>query len=50
MISVIGIRADCIGLSSDTKPEDAKNGDMFLEMDTGNLYAYDEENHEWIQQ
>ena len=43
------------GLSTDTKPTDtltasgAKivNGSIFVEVDTGDLYLYDEENSEW---
>ena len=44
------------GLSTDTKPtedygnEAIKNGSTFYEIDTGDLYMYDEENHTWIAQ
>lgn len=36
------------GLSTDTKPtEGVPNGSSFLEMDTGDVYMFDEQNHEW---
>lgn len=35
------------GLSSDTKPNDAPNGSTFLEMDTGDVYAFDATNTQW---
>lgn len=35
------------GLSSDTKPSGIANGAIFLEIDTGAKYMYDEENGEW---
>lgn len=38
------------GLSTDTKPTtDIPNGSSFLEMDTGNVYMWDEENKQWRQ-
>jgi hypothetical protein len=43
------------GLSTDTKPTtvhgdlDIRNGDQFLEMDTGNVYFYNKETETWIQ-
>ena len=38
------------GLSTDEKPIGGRNGDMFYEIDTGALYAYDEQNQTWVQQ
>lgn len=38
------------GLSTDTKPSDARNGDSFVEMDTGNVFMFDAENAEWHKQ
>jgi len=44
------------GLSSDTKPTETykgytiKNGSSFYEMDTTDLYLYDEENNRWLKQ
>lgn len=38
------------GLSTDEKPEPKKgNGSTFFEIDTGDLYCFDEENGQWIQ-
>lgn len=37
------------GLATDTKPTDARNGDAFIEIDTGKLFVYDEENVEWTE-
>ena len=38
------------GLSTDTKPtEGIPNGSSFLEMDTGNVYMWDDENKQWRQ-
>jgi len=36
------------GLSSDTKPLGMRNGDRFIEIDTGALLLYNEENPGWI--
>ena len=41
-----GTHTSYTGLSTDTKPG-AGNGDVFLEMDTGDVYAYDEEGLTW---
>lgn len=44
------------GLSTDTKPTvefeelSIRNGQLFIEMDTGDGYMYDQENETWIQQ
>lgn len=35
------------GLSTDTKPTTGRNGDRFLEIDTGALLLFDEANMEW---
>lgn len=35
------------GLSTDTKPTDADNGCIFIEMDTGKIYFYDAQNKQW---
>lgn len=39
------------GLSTDTKPTDTNiaTGSLFMEVDTGDVYAYDEEGGEWNQ-
>lgn len=36
-----------VGLSTDTKPSDQKNGATFEALDTGDVYRYDEENSIW---
>lgn len=41
---------DYTGLSSDAKPEGLKNGATFYEIDTQDLYMYDEQNELWIKQ
>ena len=40
---------DFRGLSTDTKPTDGSmpNGATFLEMDTGDVYIFDQEHEEW---
>ena len=36
------------GLSTDEKPtEKITTGSLFMEVDTGDIYAYDEEGEEW---
>lgn len=44
-----GMAWDYRGLSTDAKPvgEAIPNGSTFLEMDTGNVYIFDEENMLW---
>lgn len=38
------------GLSTDTKPtEEVGTGSVFLEVDTGSAYFYDEVGEDWIQ-
>ena len=37
------------GLSTDTKPTDAPNGSVFLEMNTGKVFCYDAEGENWIE-
>lgn len=34
-------------LSTDTKPVGMTNGSTLMEMDTGKVYMYDEENEQW---
>lgn len=39
---------EAAGLSTDTKPgEGIITGSVFIELDTGTLYIYDEENSTW---
>ena len=43
--------ATLYGLSQDTKPVGVlKNADRFLEMDTGDLFLYDEAGRRWLKQ
>ena len=35
-------------LSSDNKPNDVANGSILIEMDTGNVYMFDETGKRWI--
>ena len=37
------------GLSTDTKPTEARNGDKFRELDTGTTYIFDEDGGEWFE-
>ena len=37
------------GLSTDVRPLDAKNGDLFIEMDTGTSYLYSQEDDTWYE-
>lgn len=37
------------GLSTDNKPvDDIRNAEIFFEMDTGNVFIFDEENAKWM--
>lgn len=38
---------DLRGLSADEKPTELPNGSTFLEMDTGDVYIFDEEHYQW---
>lgn len=38
---------EAAGLHTDTKPSGVATGSMFLEVDTGDVYAYDEHGAEW---
>ena len=38
------------GLSSDNKPKDAKNADVFYEMDTTKVFLYDQSGKAWVEQ
>lgn len=43
--------AELKGLSTDKKPTvDIPNGSSFYEMDTGNVFMFDEQNKQWIEQ
>ena len=36
-------------LSTDTKPTNVSNGSSLIEMDTGKIYLFDQENTEWME-
>ena len=38
---------DYAGLHDDDKPANAANGALFLEIDTGDIYAYDADGEAW---
>jgi len=51
MITVENLTDVYNGLEDDTKPtEGVRNGSVFIEMDTGKTYKFDEENQTWIEQ
>ena len=41
--------ASFVGLSTDTKPLNQKNGASYQEIDTGQVFRYDEENQIWYE-
>lgn len=48
MVTVSNLTDEYNGLSTDTKPTDGvRNGSVFIEIDSGKIYFYDEENSEW---
>lgn len=46
MITLNGSAPDLLGLSTDTKPDDALVNSLFLELDTGDFYYFTGE--EWV--
>lgn len=45
-----GVQCTYYGLSTDTKPTNAANADIFYEMDTAKIYLYNEAGQTWIEQ
>lgn len=37
------------GLSTETKPGNAKNGSIFIEIDTGKAYMFSADNSQWYE-
>lgn len=37
-----------MGLSIDKKPRKSRNGDVYVEIDTGDIFLYDEEVEAWV--
>ena len=50
MVTVANLISEYAGLKDDTKPIIARNGDLFIEMDTGKTYLFDEEGVDWVEQ
>ena len=48
MVTVANMITEYVGLKKDTKPTEARNGDTFLEIDTGDKYIYDESGSQWV--
>lgn len=49
------VKFELVGLSTDTKPtvfsgSPIKNGSTFYEMNTGDIFMFDEENQSWAKQ
>ena len=40
---------EAAGLSTDTKPTDCMTGSLYIEVDTGKAYFYDEVGAQWIE-
>lgn len=40
---------DLYGLSTDTKPTNVSNATMFVEIDTGKIFFFDEESNKWLE-
>ena len=45
-----GMTEEYFGLSTDTKPTQADNGDLLTEIDTGKKFRFDEQNGTWYEQ
>lgn len=41
--------AEYRGLSTDTKPETAINGSVFIEIDTGDVFIFDADGEQWVE-
>lgn len=51
MVTVSNLTNEYDGTSTDTKPtKGVRNGSQFVEIDTGKVYLFDEENKQWIEQ
>lgn len=37
-------------MSADEKPMDARNGDVLIEIDTGKIYFFSEDDNDWLEQ
>ena len=50
MVTVDNLTNSYVGLSTDSKPTDARNGSTFIEMDTSKQYAYNDSGSQWVEQ
>jgi hypothetical protein len=54
MITIVkhigSIKVECYGLSTDQKPTDVGNASIFYEMDTTDVFMFDEYNKVWLKQ
>ena len=48
-VSALDQPMEAYGLSTDEKPLDMPNASRFIEMDTGKIFLFDEENTVWHQ-
>lgn len=48
---IVMVEIEASGLSTDDKPvENITNGSIFVEVDTGNVFFFNEEDVEWVEQ
>ena len=47
-VTLNGSRANYMGLSTDTKPADAEENSLYLELDTGDFYYYSKADNDWL--
>lgn len=50
MVKPTNMAEEWTGLSTDTKPATAYQGSIFVEVDTGKVYLYNEESGNWVYQ
>lgn len=50
MVTIGNLTSEYYGLSTDEKPTGGRNGDSFIEIDSGKTYLYSESGTEWIEQ
>lgn len=48
-LQMVSFNSVYYGLSTDTKPETALNGMVFIEMDTSKVYFFDAEHGQWLE-